>query len=441
VGAKLKRAQHEATTNGSGEKNRVFQTSGEIFPDGTAIELVGTGSATDDKLNLLFWDGKTASIAPQVERDRLIYKPPNLHASVRQAIRLPRRAGSYGKAKALFADIQNLFEKYVGGDYREAAALTLWVVTTWFPDCVPSPPQLSLSGPDMRVGVTLLALLNCLCRHPLVITDLTRHTFCSLVSRLQPTLLVSQRDLSPKLLSLWHATAFQGMFVPEKDGSLIKVTCSKALFHSMEGAACPWGDDALHLALPFSQEELPRLDTSRQREIADRFQPALLMYRLRNFRRILESAAYPSRTPNSAAAFNLAAYVEAEDDIAEAVAPLLRCQERDAAARRGCDVNRVIVEVIWAPSHKQNEISLSEIRKLTNCLLRERGEILEFSSEEVGRRMKNLGLYRHRNAKGMVLKLSRSNRARIHQLSKSFCLNLSAVDGCADCNPPEVVVN
>jgi hypothetical protein len=435
----LKRAPDTAKNN-SGGKKRVLQTSGEIFLDGSAIELVASG-LVDDQLKLLFWDGTKAIIAPEAEREQLIYKPPDLHASISQAIRLPRGETAFGKSGALFAEIRNLFENYIGLSEREAALLTLWVITSWFPDCVPNPPQLSISGPDTRLGIKLLLLLHCLCRHALLITDLNRHSFCSLVPLMRPTLLVSQPGLSPKLLSLWHATAFSGVFVPGKEGSLVNVTCSKAFFRGMESAPCSWGDDALHLALPLARGQFPPLDESRRSEIADRFQPRLLRYRLKNFRRVQESAAAPPTAPDSGTGRNLAAYVEVDDDIAKSAATLLQSQEQDAVARRGCDVNRAVVEVIWTPSHERGEISVSEIQGLTNALLRARGETTEFSSEEIGWRMRDLGLYRHRSAKGMILKFSRDSRARIHQLSRDFNLKLALMNGCTDCRPPEVVVN
>jgi hypothetical protein len=118
--------------------------------------------------------------------------------------------------------------------------------------------------------------------------------------------------------------------------------------------------------------------------------------------------------------------------------PLLERQEQDVIARRGCDVNIAVVEVIWAPSHEAREISVSRVTELTNVLLRCRGETLVYHPTEVGWRLKNLGFPRHRNGNGMVLRFSQETRLRIHGLAQQFGLTLPAMDRCRDCGAPQV---
>jgi hypothetical protein len=96
--------------------------------------------------------------------------------------------------------------------------------------------------------------------------------------------------------------------------------------------------------------------------------------------------------------------------------------------------------VIWSPLHDSKEIAVSRITELTNALLRCRGEVLEYSVVEVGWRLKNLGLYRHRNAAGMVLRFSHEHCLIVHQLTKRFALSLSPVTDCPNCVEPEDVV-
>jgi len=57
------RTENNDTEAGS----QIFKTFGEVFPDGSLIELVA--SATGDQPNLLLWNGKATLIAPQVEHD------------------------------------------------------------------------------------------------------------------------------------------------------------------------------------------------------------------------------------------------------------------------------------------------------------------------------------------------------------------------------------
>jgi hypothetical protein len=432
----MEAAVARATAKGtSRDRNPIRTTSGELFPDGSAIELVTTGTADDSGLGLLFWDGEQSIIAPQIKHGGKIYEPLNLHPSLREAVKLPREAAPYGKTEPLVANVREIFERYLGLPVREATLLALWAITTWFSDCVSSPPTLSLSGPDMSLGVTLLVILNSLSRHPLLLTDITRRGFCSLVPLLRPTLLVNQPGLAPKILALWHATNFHGLFVPGKGGTVVNVTCSKAFFGGLENAACPWTDAAIHLALPPAQGGLPRFDERLQRDIAERYQPQLLMYRLQNFRRVREyrSVADESGFSNRGVARDLAACVQGEQDIVQAVTPLLQPLLEEESARRSWDPNLAIIEVIWIPSHTVKELPVDEITGLTNTLLRDRGETLEYSSEEVGWKLRAMGFYRRRNGNGMVLRFSRDNILRIHQLAERFALKLTVVDGCSDC--------
>jgi hypothetical protein len=236
------------------------------------------------------------------------------------------------------------------------------------------------------------------------------------------------------MFTLWHATNFRGLFVPGNADTVVNVTCSKAFFGGMDTPACPWTDASINLALSPAQNHLPRLTQRLQEEIAERYQPQLLMYRLQNFRGVLESrsAADDSKSSNSGIARDLATCFQGQN-IVQAVTPLLQSQEQDAAARRGCDINLVITEVIWPLSHEARESSVSEITKLINALLRRRDSILEYSAEEIGWRLRGLGFCRHRNGRGMVLQFSRENILRVHQLAQRFGLNLPAADGCADC--------
>jgi hypothetical protein len=127
-------------------------------------------------------------------------------------------------------------------------------------------------------------------------------------------------------------------------------------------------------------------------------------------------------------------------DIAQAIAVILQRQIQDAQARRGCDVNMAILEVIWAPLHETKEITVNEITGLTNALLRCRGEVLEYSAVEIGWRLRNLGFYRNRNASGMVLRFSQEHSFIVHQLMQRFALSLSTANDCPYCIQPEAIV-
>jgi hypothetical protein len=243
------------------------------------------------------------------------------------------------------------------------------------------------------------------------------------------------------MTSLLRTSNYRGLFVPGNRGTVLDIACSKAVYWGMEGGADSWDDTALHLALPPTRSGLSPLGAREQDEIANLFQPQMLMYRCCTFPRVREPSPAPGRPtfPNSEMARNLAACMPGELDFAQTVIPLLQRQEEDALARRSCDVNSAVVEVIWAQSHEAKEIAVSQITELTNALLRCRGETLVYSGQEIGWKLKNLGFYRHRNGGGMVLRFSRETRLLVHQLARHYGLTLfCAIDGCRDCASPQV---
>jgi hypothetical protein len=436
--AKMTKAARGIVRDSSEPEDRTIATSGEMFTDGSLIELVA--SAYDGKPALLFWNGKRVRIAPQIDHLGHFYQPLELDRSLWQAMRFPSAARPYASIKALFKGIANLFERYIALSAPEAAMVTAWTATTWFPDYLSSPPTLVVSGPDMSHAITFFRLLGCVCRRGLLLAEFSRSSFRSLPMALRPTLLVSQPHLARTMTSLLRASNYRGLFVSGNGGTVLDIACSKAVYWGMEGGADLLDDTALHLALPPARRDLPQLGVREQDQIANRFQPQMLMYRCRTFPQVREphpSSGSPT-FPNSEMARNLAACIPGEADFAQTLIPFLQRQEQDALARRGCDVNSAVVEVIWAQSHEAKEIAVSQITELTNALLRCRGEILVYGGQEIGWKLKSLGFYRYRNGGGMVLRFSRETRLLAHRLARHYGLTLSAIDGCTDCAPPQV---
>jgi hypothetical protein len=257
---------------------------------------------------------------------------------------------------------------------------------------------------------------------------------------LRPTLMVNQPYLSRTITSLLRASNYRGLFVSGNRGAVLDIACSKAVYSGMEVGADSWGDSALYLALPPGRSDLPPLGVREQDEIANLFQPQMLMYRCRAFRQVREPrpAAGRPKSPNGEMAHNLAACIQGDPDFLQTVIPFLQRQEEDALARRSCDVKSALVEVVLAQPHETKEIAVSRVAELTNALLRCRGELLEYSGQEIGWTLKQLGFYRHRSGGGMVLRFSRETRLLAHQLARHYGLTLSAMDGCGDCTPTQV---
>ncbi len=170
--------------------------------------------------------------------------------------------------------------------------MSAWVCSTWLADCISSPPTLTISGSEMGCALTFFRLLSCLCRHSLMVADINRNAFLS-VTKLHPTLLISQPSASHKMLTLWNASNHRGVFVVGGQGKVHSVSGSKAIFLGMADSSSE--EESIHLTLPVRHPG-PPLDEHCEAEFAKRLQPQLLMYRLRNFRTIRESC-YDMRKP------------------------------------------------------------------------------------------------------------------------------------------------
>jgi len=166
--------------NNSGTIAGVFETAGESFADGSAIELVS--SSTGNRPGLFFWrDGRDPTVASHVQREGRFYVPINAGSTIWAATTLPTGIVDRGPSANLFAETRQLVETYIGASSAEAALATAWNATTWFADILPNPPALFVHGPDMSFAIKLFWLFSCIGRHPLIVTEIGRAALCSLM--------------------------------------------------------------------------------------------------------------------------------------------------------------------------------------------------------------------------------------------------------------------
>ena len=170
-------------------------SAGEIFADGAMIELV-SGSSGPNKPDLLLWNGSKATVGPRVEHGGCIYESPELPSSLYRATRFPSRCSDYGSARDLFAAITDLFKHHLDLPERESSLLACFSISTWLADRLPIAPSLIISG-DQGLGIDVLRLLSCACRHPLMLAEVTPGGFRFLPMQLGLTLLLHQQELKP----------------------------------------------------------------------------------------------------------------------------------------------------------------------------------------------------------------------------------------------------
>ena len=165
----IKTKTKSTTVNGSRE---CISTAGEIFTDDVVVELVA-GSTELNRSDLLLWNGSRATVGPASTR-RLHSQAPALPPSLYRATRFPSGCHDYSSARSLFITITDLFKHHLDFPEVESSLLACFSVSTWLADHLPVAPTLMISGPDQELGIDVLRLLSCLCRHTLMLAEVTR---------------------------------------------------------------------------------------------------------------------------------------------------------------------------------------------------------------------------------------------------------------------------
>ena len=416
----------------------VFRTFGEIFQDGSVLELVAPSAG--EQPELLLWDRTKILISPEIEHRGKLYRAETLHTSILRATRLPREPAGYGTIRQLFTELAGAFEEYLAFSNSAAEQAAFWVLTTWFPECLSSPPALWVSGADIGRAASFFGLLHCLCRRALKVAGITRSGFLSLPLAFRPTLLVHQPSLSAGMQNLWREANYRGLVVPGNRGVVLDISSSKAIFMGMAGAATSPSAEHLHFALLPADREIPPLDEPALYKIAAYFLPRLLQYRIEQAQNVRKSqfAAADLKYPIRELAGKLGACVQGDADLALQVVPLLLAQDDTVGP---CNLDSAIIQVLWPRLHSSppNTITTqmkieAELTAEVNTFMLSCGDNLQYRCEEVGIRVVHLELTRKRTNSGTILLLGAETNRRVHQLARAYGIGKNMPE-CPYCQP------
>jgi hypothetical protein len=340
----------------------------------------------------------------------------------------------------LFAAIADLFRHHLDLPARESSLLACFSISTWLADRLPTAPSLAISGPDQELGIDVLRLLSCVCRHPLMLAEVTPIGFRSLPTQVSLTLLLDQQELKPNMQRLLRASRYPGLHLPGARGSVVDPYGPKAILCGNDAAVETLGGGVIHVSVAPSILQSPALDARVQDEIANHFQPRLLMYRLKNSGKVRESRVDVSQFTFTTRqlARTLAMCFPEDSGLASDAAQLLQPQDQEVRGQRSRDVIYAIVEILWAMIHngKQREVRVDELAKDVNALLRSRGERLAYSSEEIGWKLRELNIPRHTSSAGRQVLLGRDTSRDVHRLARAYNLPCPqrGAEICPDCS-------
>ncbi len=406
-------------------------TTGKIFANGKAIEPVHDGTNTD-RLSLLCWNGLKATTGPKIICDGQAYEPAPIDPTILRALTLPIGITSFESPRNLLADIAKTTTKFTGLPENSIAVTSRWMMSTWFPEMQPT-PGLSLVGPDTTAGRQLFQLLCCLCRHPLLLTDVNAAGLRALPMQWQFTLLIHQPELSAEVLRILSIARRNMGSIPRR-GRLVDFRCAVATYTELGGVYGHSVIPTLEISLVPTRPGIPVLDDTIRQKIATDFQARLLGYRLANFSKVRNSAfdAPELTRPMRELAQSLSACTPDDPDLQAQVPEFLRTQDKEIRSAAWLDINTVIIETLLAFIHegKQDHIYVGEIAASVEEILSRRGENRELKPRAIGGRLGPLGLITEpRDGKGFRLVLTGEVSRHVHELA--YNLSVPSIQGGA----------
>jgi hypothetical protein len=259
--------------------SRPIATCGEVFPDGSLIELIGGDQPGTPGLWL--WDGEKTITGTRVSHRGKTYEPARVDASIAQQLTLATRCRPHGTTREFLAEICKLVVNFAGANEKGAALTARIVLLSAIVDAFAVAPKLEIVGPDTARANRLLDLMRHLCRHSIPLTGVTPAGFCSLPNGMKFTFVISQTSVSDKLQNLLDNASSRDRRIPFRGRFLdlfgVQIIRSESIpvgnsrpFRSIQISVTPTG------------MQLPSFDQETQRKIASEFQDKLLSFRRAN---------------------------------------------------------------------------------------------------------------------------------------------------------------
>jgi len=405
-------------------------TSGEVLEDGSFLELVREPPGSD-KVSLLHWKSGQATVAQEHVLGSRAYVASENAEFLRQ---LPGKPLPYASTEELFQEVVDFLSGFVTVWDNDKLLLAHFCFASYFYDCVSMSPFLLLCGPSSVDGVSVLQVLACVCRHPVL---LAKATVSSLPHELSPTRLICQPNAN--LESWLPALLFPGLgFV---DRGLRRMRGATAVFVGCEKLTTPFADACLSVSLPPQLMSFSIQDEEHQDVPVQKLRNQLLRYRLENFSRVRAAGLDASHFRGSTRELvrTLGTCIVDAPAIQDRLVALLEPREDASRIESATSFRAVIIEALIAACHEQKpSIYVGEITELANGILTRNEETVILRPKQVGAILKHLGLSTTRlDSQGRGIYLLGLGCSRIHRLAEAYGVPAirEGLPGCPHCHP------
>ena len=420
-----------------------IKTFGEVLAR-SMIELV-PDDTPNGRFNLLLWDGTQAHIQPSLpirpspgsEFKPRVYEAPDVDPTISQAIRFPAHTAPYESCRKLFDDLCALVERFTGLSESQVLLAAHCVLASWFPECSSIPICVSIVGPYSAQGSQLFHLLSCLYRRPLLLGEMSVTGLHSLPLELCPSLFIERYEYSAELQRLLCALNAYSGYIPRK-GRLVSLSFARVVCTEEPPNDDALGGRAIKIPVTPTCQTLPLLDKRARQEIADEFQPKLLMYRLANYSRVAKcdfDVPYFLPPVRELACF-LGACGPDAPEFQQQIIALLKERNEEVQTDRSTNLFSFVVEAMLSLCHeyKRQSVRVAEVADRVNAILSQHGEILTVNAKAVGTRLSKLHLYTKRlDAKSRGLLLTDAALQLIHKLAEDYQIVSAQAEKCPYC--------
>ena len=401
----------------------IVQTTGQIFSDGTVIELMR--KANNQGTVLVRWKNGHFEMADRLEHSGAIYAAPPIAPSIARALRFPARIGPPEDTNALFSDLHNFIINCSGQLDSCVTPLVFAVFASWLSPILPIAPIVSISAPAGSPKTRILQLLRMVCRRPLCIVGLTRSDMRRIPWSLGPTLLLAEPDSSSAMQAILRASSERGMHVAAGEGFLdpfgpkIIVSSSPLYDASLEG-------NVLRVALIPISGNVPPLEKPEEEEVAEKFQARFLGYFLRNFSRVQVPNFDVSELalPVQGTAQTLGSAIVGSAKLQARILPILAVQDEEVRAARASSLDAVVLESILFFIHRGDwsKVRTQNLAEKVTEIYKGRGtDRTNVSAETVGWAVKRLRIPSGRiNKAGNGVELTNELGRLVHRLALSY---------------------
>jgi hypothetical protein len=262
------------------QNNGVIQTGGELFADGSVLELFRAQSEPQE-VKLLHWNGRVLGVAAHVDHAGVKYAPAAIDPNLRKALRLPTHVPPPETTESLFIAAHDLLARHLGQLDSCITAMVCAVFCSWMSPALSMAPIFWIFSPAGSPRNLALQLLSLLVRHPLRLVGLRRSDIPCLPMSLQLALLLDEPDLRPEMQKLLQSSMHRGTRIVSGHG-LLDFFGPKIVFSNKLPRGTALETDALTATLIPIAGHLPPLDTKTEEEIAEDFQARFLGHFLRN---------------------------------------------------------------------------------------------------------------------------------------------------------------